>query len=244
MRRYLCLLLVIACGCALRQQLASEPFIEAIEVSTVVASTAPPAVEKQAPTVEVVELPEQEQIAQPTRVVEHPVSDEEWNEETKLWLARSLLGEVGWLRPAEQSAVAWVYATRAKISRSHNFIEMVKQYSAAIRSPGKRRSPWLFELGFDRERPSSWPSGPRWEGLHDEAWIKTLELVDRWQAGEIPNYCPSANHFGGYIDRHRAEALRWTRVKCVLPEGSKRFRNRFYDSTKLQPKRQTSRWRS
>lgn len=35
---------------------------------------------------------------------EPPVPDEQWSPETRLWLARSLLGEVGWRRPEEQEA--------------------------------------------------------------------------------------------------------------------------------------------
>lgn len=162
------------------------------------------------------------------------IPNDEWNDTTKLWLARSMIGEVGWLRPAEQSAIAWIYAVRAHGSSRYDFIGMVKQYSAAVRTPGKQRNPWLFELGFNRIRPQSWPNGPLWTGLHDNAWIAALELADQWQRGEIPNPCPRANHFGGYVDRHRAEAMRWTRVKCTPPSGSKKFRNRFYDSRRLR----------
>jgi hypothetical protein len=157
------------------------------------------------------------------------VSDEEWTDETKLWLARSLLGEVGWRRPGEYAAVAWVYATRAKLSKRHNFLEMTKRYSAAIRAPGKRRNPWLFELDFTRDKPSSWPDGPQWRGLHDEAWGEVLAFVDEWRLGRIANPCLGANHFGGYVDRHRAQAMRWRRVKCSV-----KTRNRFYNSHQLE----------
>jgi hypothetical protein len=163
---------------------------------------------------------------------DQPIPDDQWNDETKLWLARSVLGEVGWLRPEEQSAVAWVYAIRAKQVKSYNFLGLVKRYSAAIRTTGKQRNPWLFELGFERARPDHWPSKIVWDGRYEQAWIDTLDLVDRWQAGDIPNYCPSANHFGSAFDRHRAESHRWMQVRCTNPTGSKRFRNYFYDSTR------------
>jgi hypothetical protein len=166
--------------------------------------------------------------AEETQAVQ-PVSDSEWNDETKLWLSRSLLGEVGWRRPGEYAAVAWVYSTRAKLSKRYNFLQMIKRYSAAIRAPGKRRNPWLFELDFTSTRPPSWPDGPQWRGLHDQAWLEVLDFADEWQAGKIPNPCPGANHYGGYVDRHRAQAMRWRRVKCSV-----KTRNRFYNSHRLQ----------
>lgn len=167
------------------------------------------------------------------QVFESPVPADQWSSDVRLWLARSVLGEVGWLRLDEQAAVAWVYARRAQMSRNHTFLEMVKTYSAAIKTVGKRRNPWLFELDETVARPKSWPLseqglGPRWKGLHDKAWLKTLDMVDRWQAGKVANPCPGANHFGGYVDEHRARRQRWVRVKCSV-----RTRNRFYDSHRL-----------
>lgn len=157
------------------------------------------------------------------------VPEDQWNDDTKLWLARSVLGEVGWRRPAEWSAVAFVYATRAEQTKRYDFIGMVKRYSAAIRGGGKTRSPWLFELGFDKTRPPSWPEGPQWQGLHDDAWLEVLAWADEWQAGQHENPCPGANHFGGYVDAHRAENARWRRVKCTA-----KTRNRFYTSLSLR----------
>lgn len=166
-------------------------------------------------------------------LVDPPVPDDEWTADTKLWLARSLVGEVGWRRLGEYGAVAWVYATRAKLSPNHTFTEMVKTYSAAIKLSGKRRNPWLFELDETGVRPKSWPVneqgvGPLWRGLHDKAWFEALDFVDDWRAGKVPNPCPRANHFGGAIDAHRAVQQRWVQVKCSVPT-----RNRFYDSHRL-----------
>lgn len=165
-----------------------------------------------------------------------PVPVHEWNNTARIWLARSVIGEVGWNRPAEQAAVAWVYANRAKKLKNYTFIRMVRQYSAAIRRPGKIRQPWIFELQLNDRKPKHWPSFIKWTPHHSKYWLETLELIDKWQAGNIPNYCPSANHFGNYGDSLRAEALRWTRIKCIVPEGNKQFRNRFYDSTTIRPR--------
>jgi hypothetical protein len=165
-----------------------------------------------------------------------PVSDDEWTENSKLWLARSLLGEVGWNRPGEYAAVAWVYATRANQTNRYSFDQMVRRYSAAVKQHNNHPNPWILGLQLDDTQPELWPIGKaRWVGLGDIYWTKVLEFVDEWQSGKIANPCPDANHFGGYIDRHRAEALHWTRVQCE--EGKVRFRNRFYDSTRLKSAR-------
>lgn len=167
------------------------------------------------------------------------VPEDQWNDDVKLWLARSVLGEAGWRRFDEYSAIAFVYAERAEQSASHDFLDMVRTYSAAVKPGNHHRNPWLFELGLHGERPRSWPfdpetkSGPLWSGLHREAWIETLAWADEWQAGKRANPCPGANHFGGWIDRHRAVAARWTPIKCET-----RMRNRFYTSLRLVSKRQ------
>jgi hypothetical protein len=158
---------------------------------------------------------------------EVPVPADQWTDETRLWLARSLVGEVGWRRPEEQAAVAWVYATRAR-SSSKGFGWLLRRYSAAIRAPGLKRQPWIGEIR-DHRRPPSWPRGPLWKGLHDQAWLDVLELVDGFEAGLVPNPCPEANHYGGPMDAWRADAARWARV-C----RDKRFRNHFYSSTRLR----------
>ena len=173
-----------------------------------------------------------------TEAATHAVPEDQWNDDAKLWLARSVIGEAGWRQFDEYSAIAFVYATRAEQSKRYDFLGMVKRYSAAVRAQGKRRQPWLFELGFEGKRPRSWPvdpatkTGPLWTGLHRDAWLETLAWADAWQAGERANPCEGANHFGGYIDRHRAAAARWVRIKC-----EPRTRNRFYTSLKLTGKR-------
>jgi len=151
------------------------------------------------------------------------VPEEEWTEETKLWLSRSVLGEVGWNRPREWTAVAYVYARRAARSKRHTFLQMIKAYSAAVGPQGKVRSPWLFELGFDKSKPKSWPLTARWNGVHDREWIRVLVWADYWQAGHLPDPCPRADHFGGSVDYSRAKRAGFTRLYC---RGM--MRNHFY----------------
>ena len=224
MRQYTCLLvLCIGCDEVTQQSTDSNPLIDIAGVSM------PDIIEEPKPTIE------KHKLIEP--MFKSPVPEKEWNNEARIWLARSLIGEVGWDRPAEQTAVAWVYANRAKKLNQYTYLQMVRQYSAAVRKPGQRRQPWVFELQLNDHRPKYWPNYIEWKDHHSQYWLDTLDLIDQWQAGKIPNYCPTANHFGSYHDSLKAEALRWTRVECIVPEGGKRFRNRFYDSTKLRPRR-------
>lgn len=162
-----------------------------------------------------------------------PVPAEQWSKEAKLWLSRSVIGEAGWRRFGEYSAIAWVYATRSEHSSRYTFLRMIKRYSAAVRRPGRSRNPWLFELGLDAKRPPSWPIdpvtryGPVWR-VHKAAWVETLQWADEWAAGKHPNTCPGANHFGGRMDVYRAVAARWKRIRCTVETG-----NRFYTSLRL-----------
>lgn len=224
MRRYTCLL-ALCIGC--NQEVKPVDRTPNVKIVTASLSGTEPEEVESMPQVS----------TEPVVVTEPPVPEDEWNEETRIWLARSLIGEVGWERPAEQTAVAWVYANRARKLERYTFLQMVRKYSAAVRLPGKRRQPWVFELQLNKQKPKYWPGFIKWKGHHDQYWLNTLSLIDRWQAGEIPNYCPTANHFGSYHDSLRAEALRWTRIECIVPEGGKRFRNRFYDSTIIRPRR-------
>lgn len=178
-----------------------------------------------------------------------PVPDDQWNDDVKLWTARSVLGEVGWDRPGEWAAVLWVYANRAERSKRYTFYEMVRNYSAAVKPGNRHRNPWLFHLRLDKTRPREWPRmtekyRPRWRGLYDASWIRTIRFVETWQEGKVKNPCPNANHFGGRIDRHRAETLGWMRIKCN-ERGHRRFRNFFYDSTrrKKRPPQLRDAWR-
>lgn len=178
--------------------------------------------------------PTTEDTGQKTKAIQHPISEEEWTPESRLWLARSVLGEAGWARWDEYTAIAFVYAERSKASKTHTFIRMIKKYSAAVRRPGKRRNPWLFQTKTGPEalmRPPMWPMGPTWKGLYDKAWKNTLVWADQWYEGKRPNTCPGANHFGGQMDSHRAENKRWKRIKCKT-----RMRNRFYTSLYLVPR--------
>ena len=158
---------------------------------------------------------------------EQPVSEEEWDSESQLWLARSCVGEAGWAQFDECIAIAWVYAARAKQSSRYTFLKMVRRYSAALQK-GRSMS-WVRGLNYSGRLPRGWPGGLRWYQGYRRVWKTTLIVAGNWAEGKHANPCPGANHFGGPMDHHRAVKARWMPVRCSV-----RMRNRFYTSLRLR----------
>lgn len=117
-------------------------------------------------------------------------------------------------------ALAWVLAKRAR-SAGLGLVEMVERYCSAFGGEAHTpRQQWLRELPADGEtKPEHWPDNASWD-RHATRWRKVLELVDEWAAGEHPDPCPRARHFGGPMDAPRG---RMRAVCARLPTG-----NRFY----------------
>ena len=168
---------------------------------------------------------------------ERPIAEEEWTDQSKVWLARSCVGESGFHARGECLAISWVYAERSSYSKKFDFLGMVKRYSAAVQRSKNHRT-WIRGLNLKAERPRDWPEGPDWTGVYRPAWIKLLDILDEWAEGQWENPCPGANHYGGSFDVVRARQQRWLPVKCFI-----RTRNRFFDSRRLVSHRRAKSWR-
>ena len=177
-------------------------------------------------------------------VDERPVPAEDWDDSAKLWAARSVVGEVGFIRKSrpgeiedEYVSVLSVYAKRLREIRASRptdgwtFERVVRKYSAAVKSFTRRR--WLIQMDLDGSKPKSWPNDHgKWKSVHMPLWLDALDVVDRWARGEISTKTPTANHYGGAMDAYYAEkVLKWKRVKAP-----KYFGNRFYNSRILTGK--------
>jgi hypothetical protein len=103
---------------------------------------------------------------------------------------------------------------------------MIKNYSAAVKKPNR---PWIVELTLDGRKPKSWPAHLKW-GVHKPILRRALATIDAWAAGRVKSLTPYANHFGGDMDSHRADARCWGTVKA--PEY---FGNTFYNSNWKRP---------
>lgn len=137
-----------------------------------------------------------------------------------LWLARSCIGEAGFYAvEGECAAIAHVYLKRAEIA-GVPYYKTLRQYSGAIKRHRGHTRPWLFGLRRDNARPENWPPNLKWPAYR-EAWSNTLSIADAFIAGEIPDPLPRADHYGGWVDRHRIVKGVWKRIPAP-------YRNRFY----------------
>ncbi len=166
-----------------------------------------------------------QELAQEPEVLAPPVPSEQWGTQTKVWLARSCVGESGFFNTEECIAIAWVYATRAK-EAGWPFIKMTKKYSAALKRHKRHRRPWIFQLNASGRKPKSWPDGVMWS-RYKGPWLDILAALDEWQAGKMPNPVPGANHFGSPEDERASVKVRgW--LKMDTPDD---FENLFFDSS-------------
>jgi hypothetical protein len=157
--------------------------------------------------------------------LESPVPGKDWGPQTKVWLARSCVGEAGFFNIEECIAIAWVYATRASDS-GWPLIEMMKKYSSALKRHKRHRRPWIFQLNANGRKPESWPAGVLWSRYRG-AWMEMLATLDKWQAGEIANPVPGANHFGSKEDEMASILVQgWNKLET--PEY---YENLFFDSS-------------
>lgn len=168
--------------------------------------------------------PVTEYVSEPVKKV-RPIPEEQWTDTTKLWLARSCVGEAWFNTVDECMAIAWVYATRAR-QQNVSLNRMVRRYSSPLKRDKNNGRIWIFHLALNGQRPKHWPRNLNWK-KHQEKWFTLLAALDRWAEGDVPNPVPGANHFGGSMD---VPDIRWAKLK--VPKG---FKNRFYRSTGFGP---------
>lgn len=158
------------------------------------------------------------------REIERPIPESQWNDETKLWLARSCVGEAGFVAYEECIGIAWVYASRWRASpRGTTLEDVIRGYSAAVKSRSTLRRKWILHLRLDGKRPNRWPKRLYWSG-HRPFWEKILSELDQWAKGYRENPVKGANHFGGKMD---TPSKSWVVIK---PTSSVAFGNLFYRS--------------
>ena len=129
-----------------------------------------------------------------------------------LWLARSCVGEAGFSsgETGECSAILHVYRKRAKLTR-FNLYQVVRRYSAAIKKGPHQKRDWVFHLNRKGTKPKNW-GNLKWK-VYKPRWIEILNLCDQFLKNEIPDPLPHADHYGGKMDRHRADQWKWFRLK-------------------------------
>jgi len=153
-----------------------------------------------------------------------PIPAAQWNNSTKVWLGRSCIGEAGFDAHYECIGIAWVYATRYRdIGRAGKFESVIKKYSAAVKSKSTHKRPWILSLNLNGDKPKKWPSTLSWK-VHKPKWLALLNHLDEWAKGNRANPVPTANHFGGSMDK---PGKAWVKIK---PLNDLKFHNIFYHS--------------
>ncbi len=124
---------------------------------------------------------------------------EQLDNNTLLWLARSQVGEAGWLSRDEHVAIAYTYARRWRTRKAQvpgiTYLDMIFAQSRAL--DGDR--PWILELNEDGTQPPSWPAKLSWE-KHRKWWMAVLSRTKQWAEGKLADPCPGTVAFGGKMD--------------------------------------------
>jgi hypothetical protein len=133
------------------------------------------------------------------------------NHEAALWLARSCIGEAGWqsAESGECAAIMWVYAKGAR-NKGRSVLRQARLYSSAIKRGSHSRA-WVFGLNRTCTKPLGWPHHLRWDRYADR-WRYTLALADLFLRDRILDPLPTAEHYGGRMDRDLDPRV-WRRLK-------------------------------
>jgi hypothetical protein len=150
-------------------------------------------------------------VAAPAFAYRRPLPGVEWDDETRLTLARAMVGEADWHEP-DHVAIAHVLARRWRIHQQNRepipFARYVELYSASLRGDTERAT-WIRSL----------PWGPLPGAPYEQRWNRVQKLVRAFSEGMVKDPCPLAMHWGGTMDR---PAQSWHPVSCGLT------RNIFY----------------
>jgi hypothetical protein len=146
----------------------------------------------------------------------HLISDRQWNEKTKVWIARALVSEAGWDETTDHVAIAYVLYRRWQIAKRSNpklsFISVIKMYCAGFgRTAPSPRQRWVINLVADGSRPKGWPNDIRWRDYRDR-WLKVVDTVESWRTGRFQDPCNGlSRYWGGPMDR---PSRRMVRMDC------------------------------
>ena len=127
--------------------------------------------------------------------------------------AQMCAGETGVARPGwlEGCVIQVAIIARRAAQRGVSFSTHARAYSSALKYP--RNRPWLLELDRAGSRPASWGATRASWTRYRARWLRLLWVVRSQLAGDVPDTCPEADHFGSVqLDGWRADAAGWSRV--------------------------------
>jgi hypothetical protein len=152
------------------------------------------------------------------------MSDREWTDEVKVWVARAMVAEAGWDEIEDQVAIAYVLLRRWRLARKqfprYSMVTVIKKYCAGFRDVAfTKRQKWVKNLTLDAKRPKGWPNDISWRDYQEE-WTEVLDLAETWRRGGLEDPCNGrAMYWGGPMDR---PSKRMIKMDCG------ETKNRFY----------------
>ena len=125
-----------------------------------------------------------------------PVPMEQYTPETKLWLARGIVLESGFIkwdsgpkrnnREQEQLAIAYTLANRwhRRVKRipEYRFVQMITGYCVGTKKYRTPRQRLIHKLDLSGKKPKDWPANKNF-ATYNMWWQRTLNLMDRWSLG-------------------------------------------------------------
>jgi hypothetical protein len=134
--------------------------------------------------------------------------------EPRTVLLRALVAESGW-HGSDQAAVLHVLGkTAARVGVPID--AHAQRYVSAFRAKSTPRLEWVLALEPGCREPAGWPAHLAWKN-HRAACERTVKRIELYFAGELPDPCPTADHWGSrYIRRDVERALRagWVLARC------------------------------
>jgi hypothetical protein len=143
--------------------------------------------------------------------------EEQWNDETALWLARAMVSEADW-SSIDHAAIAWTlkrqWEARAREGSNWTFLDQIRNYCAGLHGEVRSdRMKWVRSLEGDAQ-PSSWPGDVSWR-VFAPAWAKVRSLAQAWVRGQVGDPCRGrAHHWGSPEDMRNPSRFAWKTVDC------------------------------
>ncbi len=143
--------------------------------------------------------------------------DDGGDELVALQLARVMVHEAGWDagdRFADHAAIGHVLERRRQARGDEDLLDTIHAYTRGeLDAPSTPRARWIAALPSDGlTRPRGFPGRLSW-ARHARWWRRVHERAQAFVAGELPNPCPGAEHWGA----PSLERPGWARARCARP---------------------------
>jgi len=152
------------------------------------------------------------------RLRKAPIPENQLTPQTRVWLARGMVSEAGWLAERDHAAIAHTLARRWQARRERwpgvTFEQIIRHYCAGFylkESALDPRQLWVRQLNLDGFQPAAWPRNVRWD-KHLIWWRQVLQRVDQFAEGQLHDPCRGQSwHWGGLMDTPEG---RMERIDC------------------------------